>query len=316
MDLIPNRWYAVLDASEVPSGTPVGFERMGRRLVFWRDGQGQVRCADDRCPHRGAAMSSGFVRDGQLQCRYHGFCFDSGGQCTAIPPHPKMRIPQRMALSVHTVRQAHDLIWFWNGAAEDAPDEIPFFDFSGLTYAGSRMQKMWPTHYARVAENELDWAHLPFVHRNTIGRGLPEAVEVEVEIEGDRFRAWSKLSGPDSYVELLAPNVWRLRFSEKMYNFLAFAPVNDASVVIYGRTYQGVMPAWPLNWLFGKTWALTNPFVLRQDFVTVTSQRPKIPSLSNGDVFVPSDKAIVAFFRWRRRLQQAAQETPDRMASK
>jgi phenylpropionate dioxygenase-like ring-hydroxylating dioxygenase large terminal subunit len=27
------------------------------------------------------------------------------------------------------------------------------------------------THYSRAIENQLDCAHIPFIHKNTIGRG-------------------------------------------------------------------------------------------------------------------------------------------------
>jgi phenylpropionate dioxygenase-like ring-hydroxylating dioxygenase large terminal subunit len=30
----------------------------------------------------------------------------------------------------------------------------------------------WKTHWTRAMENMLDWPHLPFVHRKTIGRGM------------------------------------------------------------------------------------------------------------------------------------------------
>lgn len=308
MDLVPNRWYAILEASEVPADKPVAFERMGRHLVFWRSADGAVQCADDRCPHRGAALSTGHILDGQLACRYHGFCFNSDGDCTRIPAHPDMRIPSRMALATHLVRQEHGLVFFWNGDPERATDTIPFFDVEGMSAAGSHMKKPWPTHYARVVENELDWAHLPFVHHNTIGRGLDPAVDVEVEVDGDRIRAWSVQQGPDSFVELLAPNVWRLQFSsDRMFNFLVFAPVNDEEMVIYGRTYQKMLTTPPLDRLFGLAFRLANPPILAQDYVTVTSQRPKVPGLHTGDVFVPSDKPILAYFRWRRRVKQEAE---------
>ena len=42
--MIPDRWYPVLEASKL-GRRPVGLQRMGRRLVLWRDGGGQTRCA-------------------------------------------------------------------------------------------------------------------------------------------------------------------------------------------------------------------------------------------------------------------------------
>ena len=41
-------------------------------MVLYRDGNGAVAALEDFCPHRGAPLSLGFVRDGQLVCGYHG----------------------------------------------------------------------------------------------------------------------------------------------------------------------------------------------------------------------------------------------------
>jgi phenylpropionate dioxygenase-like ring-hydroxylating dioxygenase large terminal subunit len=45
--MIENQWYVVLESREV-GRSPVGFVRMGERMVFWRDDAG---CQADRCAH-------------------------------------------------------------------------------------------------------------------------------------------------------------------------------------------------------------------------------------------------------------------------
>ena len=55
--MIRNQWYVVLESQEVKH-KPIGVTRMGEKLVFWRDAQGQVHCLRDRCAHRGAALST------------------------------------------------------------------------------------------------------------------------------------------------------------------------------------------------------------------------------------------------------------------
>ena len=52
---------------------PVGVTRMGEKLVFWRDGKGNVACLRDKCPHRGVELSTGQVVNGHIQCPFHGF---------------------------------------------------------------------------------------------------------------------------------------------------------------------------------------------------------------------------------------------------
>ena len=70
--MIPNQWYAVLSSSEVRRGRPVGAQRFGRRLVFWRDEDGNVACLDGTCCHRGADLAAGRVEGGHVHCPFHG----------------------------------------------------------------------------------------------------------------------------------------------------------------------------------------------------------------------------------------------------
>ena len=79
-----NRWY-MLGTSDIVGATPVHVRALGEDLVLWRDGSGAPRLMSDYCPHRGARLSIGDVVDGQLQCWYHHWRFDSTGQCTMVP---------------------------------------------------------------------------------------------------------------------------------------------------------------------------------------------------------------------------------------
>jgi hypothetical protein len=66
-------WF-VLDASRRLSAQPRSFWICGLPLVVFRSGP-QLIAARDRCPHMGAALSGGVVRDGRLICPWHGLSF-------------------------------------------------------------------------------------------------------------------------------------------------------------------------------------------------------------------------------------------------
>ena len=66
-------WY-VLDGSRRCSARPRRFWVAGRPLVVFRSGS-QLVAARDVCPHLGAALSEGRVRDGRLVCPWHGLSF-------------------------------------------------------------------------------------------------------------------------------------------------------------------------------------------------------------------------------------------------
>lgn len=303
MNVVPDRWYAILDPREVPRSRPVAFRRLGRDLVFWRDGSGRIRAADDRCPHRAAALSIGAVADGCLTCPFHGFRFAPDGACTHVPAHPDLAITPKLRLATLPVREAHDLLWAWSGPGEPDDGPIDFFDLEGFTWAGSQFVSEWPVHYSRAVENQLDWAHLSFVHRRTIGRFASVEVDVCTEVRGDRIRSW--LTGaPQTDIEVIGPNLWSLRMSSRSRAVLAFAPIDDGRMIYYSRLYQDRVTAPGLAGLIGLVNRWANRVVLAEDQRVVTTQVPRISSLSNGEIYVKSDQPIIAYLKWREGLRR------------
>ena len=98
---IPNRWYGVFRSSALgPRLTAI--KRLGLPLVLYRREDGAPAALLDRCPHRGAALSRGRVVGDELECPYHAFRFDAGGQCrcsfSAKSTRPESRSRRRAAV--------------------------------------------------------------------------------------------------------------------------------------------------------------------------------------------------------------------------
>jgi phenylpropionate dioxygenase-like ring-hydroxylating dioxygenase large terminal subunit len=296
MQVVTNRWYAVADSGEL-GAKPLGLTRFGEALVLWRDGA-RVCAALDRCPHRGAKLSLGQVNDGCVTCPFHGFAFNGAGTCTKIPAHPTRTISAAMALTTIAARDEHGFLWLWTGPDPAPSSPVPFFDFGALHWAGSAFTVEVKTHYTRAIENQLDYAHLPFVHERTIGRFVKDpAQEMTAEVDGDRVGA---RGANDEGFELLGPNLWRLRLGQS-FQFLAFAPIDATRTRYYGRTYQP--RGGPLGWGLGRFSSLTNPFILKEDIAVLESQPAEETRLRMGEVLVPSDRPIIEYRRWRERLR-------------
>lgn len=299
MQLIQNRWYVVLTSAELRADQAVGRRRMGLDMVFWRDASGRVAAAVDSCPHRRAKLSPGRVQDGCIECPFHGFRFDAEGKCTAIPAHPDRKIPQAMALDSFSVREEHDFVWLWTGPDPAPSEPIPFFDFSGHSWAGSQFEMPVASHYTRGIENQLDYAHLHFVHRKTIGRALPKRFEVACQTEGDLITA--STGQADGVIEFRGPNIWRNR-TGPMWQFLAFVPVDDEHMLYYVRSYQRMVTMPGVAWLFGRINRALNRVIMAEDTSVVESQTVIETRLRGMDeVLVPSDAPIIAYRRWRER---------------
>jgi phenylpropionate dioxygenase-like ring-hydroxylating dioxygenase large terminal subunit len=170
--MIPNQWYAICRPRDVPRKKPVAMRRLGEDIVLFRDATDRVVCMQDRCAHKGAKLSLGRVtKQGRIACGYHGFEYDSAGDCVAIPAlgeHAK--IPKGLCTKTHRVAEKYQLIWFWYG--DDRPEEelpeIPMFEEfkTGDNGSSSYIPRKGsaPIHYSRWMEALSEFYHAPFVH--------------------------------------------------------------------------------------------------------------------------------------------------------
>ncbi|WP_293028116.1 aromatic ring-hydroxylating dioxygenase subunit alpha [Pandoraea sp.] len=314
-------WYPVLQSREL-GRKPLGVERFGRRLVFWRTEDGRAHAHPDRCPHLGAQLSRGAVDRDCLSCPFHGFAFDAQGQCRRIPAIGRQgKIPKGMALEAFAVREAHGLLWLWWGAPREVYPELPFFPEldDGWRYGTETVE--WPVHYTRAIENQLDVAHLPFVHRTTIGAGGRSLVEGPyIESDDHGIRVWVTNAAdvgqsPRTLAELATaaagappglhfrfPALWLLNLGERQKNMIAFVPVNESTTRYYLRFYHRVrnpLLARPLEFIMG----LSNRFILNQDRRVVVTQTPRDSAHAEQDRLIGADRAIIEFRRWHRHMR-------------
>src|SRR5690606_35659473 len=77
-------WYVACLARDLRR-RPVARTVLGVPLVLFRDGHGRPAALLDRCAHRNVPLSLGRCRDGVVECAYHGWRFDGGGACRAVP---------------------------------------------------------------------------------------------------------------------------------------------------------------------------------------------------------------------------------------
>lgn len=307
-----DHWYAILDGRELRRGKVLGARRLGVDLALWRDEQGAVHATADRCPHRGAALSRGRVRAGCIECPFHGFRFDGAGRCVAAPCEGEAA-PRHLDTRAHVVREAHDFVWLWWGEARDEYPAPPWFPELGADHVHAGLvAREWPVQWMRSVENQLDWPHLPFVHRTTIGIGARKAMEVASEVHGDRLDTWlrdrERADGtPELKISFMFPNIWINPFGgERQIGMIAFVPIEERRTRMYVRTYQRRTAIPGLARLLSRITNVLNRVILGQDARVVMSQ-PQAPTTEVRDErLVQADLPIAQFRREvRRRLQVA-----------
>ena len=323
--MIRNQWYAIMDSVQVKK-RPVGVVRMGEKLVLWRDASGKVSCLHDKCIHRGVELSKGKIIRGCLQCPFHGLEYDASGRVTVIPANGnKTPVADRFKVAGYPTHEAHGFIWIWWGDAPPAGLKPPrFFDDIDGKFSYVTVYDHWNTHYSRAIENQLDVAHLPFVHYNTIGRGGKTLVDgpgfqwaaddmfyvyfYNRIDDGTPPRRPDEVPVPDPEkpfkLEFIFPNLWQNHIAEDMRIVAAFVPVDGDNTILYLRFYQKFM-RWPLlRGLFNRLAAPSNLLIAHQDRRVVVTQQPKASGLRIGEELFQADMPIVEYRRKREQLKQ------------
>ncbi len=124
----------------------------------------------DTCPHRLAPLTAGTIRNGTLECAYHGWCFAPDGTCVDIPAlGPSATLPPTACVdSAAEVTEAYGMLW----ASIEAPvaplPTVPEYD--DPAYGLARLPvSTWNASAGQMADNFLDVGHFPFIHTATIG---------------------------------------------------------------------------------------------------------------------------------------------------
>lgn len=169
-----DQWFVVADTAEIGS-SPLPVTLLGERFVIWR-AAGSVQAARDRCPHREAPLSEGWMSGHQLTCPYHGWAFGPDGTCVEIPASGSdATIPPTACLRLLAVRELHGLIWMSPGIPANEPPHIPEDSDPAFRRINTGAE-IWHASATRMVDNFCDIAHFPFVHAGTIGGDVASEV--------------------------------------------------------------------------------------------------------------------------------------------
>ena len=160
-------WYPVMPVAMVEAG-PQPFTLLGEKIVLWKSAEGSVAALADRCPHRSAALSLGWVDGNALVCPYHGWSYDGSGACVRIPQRPQSNglKGQVVPSFACTVRYGH--VWVALGEPLEPIPDWPEEDDPHYRRI-DQFYEPWRCAGLRLMENSFDNAHIHFVHRKTFG---------------------------------------------------------------------------------------------------------------------------------------------------
>lgn len=178
-----NTWYVACTPDEIADG-PLGRKICNESIVFFRGPENRVAAVEDFCPHRGAPLSLGFVRDGELVCGYHGLVMGCDGKTQSMPSQRVHGFPCNKS---YPVEERYGFIWVWPGDPSQADtDLIPHLEWAvsaEWAYGGGLYHIN--CDYRLMIDNLMDLTHETYVHASSIGQKEIDESPVSTRVEGD-----------------------------------------------------------------------------------------------------------------------------------
>lgn len=168
--LLRKFWYCVAPSTKI-TDKPFGFVLLNEPVALWRDGEGRVHAVKDRCLHRTAKLSLGYVENGNIVCPYHGWTFNGSGQCVKVPQDVEDK-PNPFGVPGYRCVEKYNHVWVaLEEPIYDIP-EIPEFDDPNYRQV-IEFCETWSANPLRIIENSFDAAHITFVHKESFGNPDP-----------------------------------------------------------------------------------------------------------------------------------------------
>jgi phenylpropionate dioxygenase-like ring-hydroxylating dioxygenase large terminal subunit len=314
--LLLNEWFAVAWTSSLPENKLESVRVLGKDLVLWRASDG-VHAWKDLCVHRGAKLSLGSIRKWGavdcVSCPYHGWEYNSAGECVRIPAHPEQQPPARARVESYAVREKYGLVWVCLG---NPAGNIPAFPEGEAQ--GFRLVFTGPYNFhaqgPRIIENILDLAHLPIAHAEMLGD--PANAEI-----GD----YQVITGDDGIVARDIP-LWQPdpdgtgRGAKVCYTYWVERPFTTRLIKTHPTQHFAILgTVTPIDAESSLAWVVIamdyahdvpekelrefQDRVTAQDIRIVNSQRPELLPLDlQSELHLRSDHIAIAYRRWLKQL--------------
>lgn len=306
------QWTPIAPAASV-TPKPTRLVIAGEPLVAWRDNAGTPIVLLDRCPHRSVALSLGRrTDDGRLACAFHGWEFGANGACSYVPFNPDAPL-HRLGATAIPVREAGGLVWIFTALeAEGEPVYPESLDDPSL--ARYDYVEEWDAHWTRAMENMLDYPHLPYVHRTTIGRFVRQKMrrdsklvfDLEDTDYGFRFGARLDENAPAAWLRWYRPNSMTLDVAPeprmmRIQIYCIPAGTNRVRMLLVTTRNFAKDPVTsvPTNRF--------NVFVLHQDRAVVESSDPVEVPDAGVEKSVRTDRPTLTFRTWYLRTLRGSE---------
>jgi phenylpropionate dioxygenase-like ring-hydroxylating dioxygenase large terminal subunit len=257
-------WQPVALSDELAGSRPLRPVRLlGEDFVLFRDEDGRLGFIDRACPHRGADLAFGRLEDGGLRCVFHGWLFDTEGNCLETPAEPEgSKLSRNIRQPSYPVVERNGIIFAYLGG--DAPPAFPELDcFTAPGTHAFAFKGLIECNWLQALEVGIDPAHASYLHRFTededpnanygrqfrgastgstipMTRLLREYARPKITVErtdyGMRLIALREIPGAQAHVRvtnLVFPHAFVIPLSAEMTITQWHVPVDDVNTYWY-----------------------------------------------------------------------------------
>ncbi len=238
-----NCWYVAAWDHELIDGKILSRTILEKPVVLYRGESGGYIALDDRCCHRAAPLSMGRVEGDCIRCMYHGLLYDTGGKVIQIPGQDV--IADTLRVHSYPVLERNHLVWIWMGDPALADPDL-ILDYPPLgdpAWRGIPAYLHYDANWLLIVDNLSDFAHLAFVHTNTLGGSEEYAyttkpVGIERLDDGFRVERWHMNSDPPPFHRKVIPdkdtkvdrrNIGRMHIPGVFFLESLFAPAGSGA---------------------------------------------------------------------------------------
>jgi phthalate 4,5-dioxygenase oxygenase subunit len=258
-------WLPVLLAEELPDVDcpPVRVTLLSERMIAFRDTSGKLGLIDEFCAHRGVSLWFGRNEENGLRCPYHGWKYDTTGQCVEVPSEPaESGYCEKIKLKAYPLVERGGLLWTYMGPPELQP-ELPMYEWAMVPASHRHISKrVQQCNYLQSMEGGLDSFHSTFLHRMSTGddpllkrdptsaallKADPHPVFVPLESPGGLYIATRRDAGADDFY-------WRVTqwlmpcfnlfppYEGNPYGAHAWVPIDDEHAWTFSIDYHPDRP--------------------------------------------------------------------------
>jgi len=173
-------WIPVLLSEEVPEPdtTPVAIRILGEDLLAFRATSGKVGLTSAYCAHRHAHLFWGRNEEEGIRCTYHGWKYDTTGQCVDMPNEPgDLSFKDKIKIRSYPTIDAGGAIWAYMGPPERQPD-LHQLEWTRVPAENVLVTKrLQENNWAQAVEGGIDSSHISYLHNNDMYKANNSTVD-------------------------------------------------------------------------------------------------------------------------------------------